>query len=200
MPIWSPDGEQILVSEPITTLPESRTDYRWITWRYQADGSGRARLPLPETGQVLDWSPDGAWLVTCSAGMDRLALVHSDGTGLRDLAASGVKLFPRFSPDGRHLSYISAPDLGNQERALWVAETGVEERRLIFKADRVGFGGPTCWSPDGKRIAAVLYDWKRLDNGSYEHTNPRIEILDANGESHHPLRLPRWHIYMADWR
>jgi RNA polymerase sigma-70 factor (ECF subfamily) len=200
VPIWSPDGKQILVSEPRTPLPESRADYRWITWRYQADGSGKARLPLPETSQVLDWSPDGDWLVSCSGGMDRLTLVRPDGTASRDLAASGLKLFPRFSPDGRRLSYVSARTLGDQERTLWVDAAGVADRRRIFEADGVGFYGPTCWSPDGKQIAAVLYDWKPLGNAGYEHTNFRIEIFDANGGSHHPLRLPRWRIYIADWR
>ncbi len=200
VPLWSPDGKQILVSEPITPPPETRADYRWITWRYQADGTGRVRLPLPETGQVLDWSPDGSWLVTCNGGMDRLTLIRPDGTGARELTGSGLKLSPRFSPHGRRLSYGSARTLGDEERSLWVAETGVEDRRRIFQADHVGLGGTTCWSPDGKWIAAVLYDWKRLGHDGYEHTNSRIEILDASGKSRRPLRLPRWHIYIADWR
>jgi RNA polymerase sigma factor (sigma-70 family) len=198
LPLWSPDGKQILVSETITPLPDKQADHRWTTWRYRVDGSGRVRMPLPETDQVLDWSPDGAWLVTRSSGMDRqLTLVRPNGTGARELASTGFMDFPRFSPDGRQLSFVV---VDGEQHALWVADTGAEGRRRVFKVDGVDFYGPTCWSPDGKRIAAVLRDRKRLGNGAYEYGNSRIEILDAKRDGHRALRLPRWHIYVADWR
>ena len=200
VPLWSPDGKRILVSEVQTPLPEARASYRWTTWCYQADGSGRAPLPLAETGQVLDWSADGTWLVTASGAMDRITLVHPDGTGARELKAPGLKLFPRFSPDGKRLSYISARSLGDEERSLWVADTVLLAPRLIFKATSTGLGGRTCWSPDGKRIVAVLHDWKPSGDGGYEHANSRIEILDAGGENRHRLHLPAWQLDIVDWR
>jgi RNA polymerase sigma-70 factor (ECF subfamily) len=197
IPLWSPDGKQILVSEVIKPPPEKREDFRWTTWRYQADGSGRVKLPVPQTGQVLDWSPDGAWLVALSGGMDRLTILRPDGTGARDLAGSGRKSFPRFSPDGRHLSFLLA---AGREHILCVAEAGVEDRGRISQVHRGDFYGPTCWSPDGKWIAGVLHDTEILGNGAYRFTNTRIEILDVRGGSHRPLRLPRWQIYIGDWR
>jgi hypothetical protein len=186
-PLWSPDGKQILVSEVITPLPEKREDFRWTTWRYQADGAGRVKLPVPQTGQVLDWSPDGAWLVALSGGQDRLTLLRPDGAGAREMGGSGLKSFPRFSPDGRHLSFLLA---AGREHILCVAETGVEDRGRVSQVHRGDFYGPTCWSPDGKWIAAVLHDTEILSDGTYRFTNTRIEILDVKGGIHRPLRLP----------
>jgi hypothetical protein len=60
-------------------------------------------------------------------------------------------------------------------------------------------GGTTCWSPDGKQIATVVYEWKRLDDGFSEHANSRIEIADTSSEGHRALRLPRWEFDLADW-
>jgi RNA polymerase sigma-70 factor (ECF subfamily) len=197
VPLWSPDGKQILVSEVIKPMPEKREDFRWTTWRYRVDGSGRVKLPVPQTGQVLDWSPDGAWLVAVSGGEDRLTLLRPDGTGARDLGGSGLKSFPRFSPDGRYLSFLLA---AGRERILCVAETGLEDRSRISMVRRADFYGQTCWSPDGKSIAAVLHDTEILGNGAYRFTNTRIEILDVSGGGHRPLRLPRWQIYIGDWR
>jgi hypothetical protein len=56
---WSPDGKQILVSAARGEGAKQPLE----SWRVNADGSGRDRLPVPETDFVFDWSPDGAWLL-----------------------------------------------------------------------------------------------------------------------------------------
>jgi RNA polymerase sigma-70 factor (ECF subfamily) len=197
VPLWSPDGKQILVSEVIKPPPEDRADFRWTTWCYRVDGSGRVKLPMPQTGQVQDWSPDGTWLATLSGGMDRLTILRPDGTGARELAGSGRMYSPRFSPDGRHVSFVLA---NGTAQSLWVAATVGEGRRRLFHAAGTDFLGPACWSPDGKRIAAALRDRKSLGNGGYGYTNARVEILDVTGAGRRPLRLPRWQVFIADWR
>ena len=40
------------------------------TWRVNADGTGRTRLPIPEGDLVLDASRDGTWLATRTMGGD----------------------------------------------------------------------------------------------------------------------------------
>ena len=70
---------------------EDGPDYRTFeTWRVNADGTGRTRLPIPEADLVLDCSRDGTWLATRTIGGEpahkgRLTLVHPDGTGARYL-------------------------------------------------------------------------------------------------------------------
>ena len=61
------------------------------TWRFNVDGSGAVKLPIPETDEVDDWSPDGRWLVTVSdrhpphGSGYQLYLMHPDGTDQRRL-------------------------------------------------------------------------------------------------------------------
>ena len=112
-------------------------DSRHETWRFNADGSGATKLPIPETDEVDDWSPDGHWLVTVS---DRhpphgrgyqLYLMHPDGTDQRRLTEGrGLNVHPRFSPDSRRVAYL------HQERgsnSLWVVNIDGSGRRRVLQ-------------------------------------------------------------------
>jgi hypothetical protein len=64
----------------------------------------------------------------------------------------------------------------------------------------------SCWSPDGKSLAYTMEDWQRDEKGkkfigSTEEANPRIALIDAEGENPRPLNLPRarW-LGSPDWR
>ena len=54
---WSPDGKQLIVAKWLSKPQDD--DMRHETWRFNADGSGATKLPIPETDEVDDWSPDG---------------------------------------------------------------------------------------------------------------------------------------------
>src|SRR5947199_143637 len=54
---WSPDGKSILVTRYTEQLKP-------VYWLLAADGSREERLPIPETDNVLDWSPHNDWLLT----------------------------------------------------------------------------------------------------------------------------------------
>jgi Tol biopolymer transport system component len=86
---WSPDGKQLIVVKWVGK--PSKGNMRFETWRFNADGSGAIRLPIPDQDEVDDWSPDGRWLVTVS---DRnipddsgyqLYIMRPDGTDERRL-------------------------------------------------------------------------------------------------------------------
>ena len=56
---WTNNGQQIVIGTPVGQKWD-----KFETWRVNADGTGRAKLPVPGTDLVLDCSRDGAWLAT----------------------------------------------------------------------------------------------------------------------------------------
>ena len=68
--------------------------------------------PLAQRGLYMppDWSPDGAQLaIALETGYATDIFLYAvDGSGRRNLTNSGAfELYPRFSPDGRHLAFVS---------------------------------------------------------------------------------------------
>ncbi len=75
---------------------------------------------------------------------------------------------PRWSPDGRHLAFVS--DRGEKNQ-LFVAPLGGGEARQVTKA-RHGISNP-AWSPDGKRVAYMAR------TGDYKESKERSPIEKA---------------------
>jgi Tol biopolymer transport system component len=104
------------------------------------------------TGMSIDLSPDGRTVV-----FDLLGHVYSmpaSGGVARCLTQdSGIALnfHPRFSPDGRHVAFVS--DRSGQN-SLWIANADGSNPRQIF-LDRDTRIAEPAWSEDGRRIAAV---------------------------------------------
>ncbi|MEJ7637889.1 MAG: hypothetical protein WKF75_07895 [Singulisphaera sp.] len=183
---------------------------RCETWRFNTDGSGATKLPIPETDEVHDWSSDGRWLVTVSdrhpphGSGYQLYLMRPDGTDQRRLTEDrGLNVCPRFSPDGRRIAYLHQE---RGENSLWVVNIDGSGRRQVFQEVNDTSPGQVCWSPDGKALAYKLEDWQRDENGKKfisdgEKANPRIAIMDDDGKNSRPLNLPRvgW-INAFDWR
>ena len=105
---WAPGGREVVLSEW-----RIKGRLRSKTWRMNMDGSGRVQLPIPDNELVLDWSPDGLWLLVCNrvyneTNKDTIIRRCADGTGPRPLIdakiASKVDA-GRFSPDGRRVAY-----------------------------------------------------------------------------------------------
>src|SRR5262249_53925395 len=96
-PFWSRDGRQLIVSGLGTAAgPQSA---RFETGRLNSDGTGRARLPFPETDIAIEWSADGTWLLVNSSRRPPDTLpanllarptyaIHPDGTGERLISLS----------------------------------------------------------------------------------------------------------------
>ena len=85
-PFWTNNGRQVVIGSPVGRPGGGKFE----TWRVNADGSGRTKLPVPETDLVLDCSADGTWLATRTNTHEdthrgQLTLIRSDGSGVRDL-------------------------------------------------------------------------------------------------------------------
>ena len=64
-PFWMNNGHQVVIASPI-----GQTWEKIETWRLNADGTGRVKLPIPDSELVLDCSLDGTWLATRTIGGD----------------------------------------------------------------------------------------------------------------------------------
>jgi TolB protein len=157
---WSPDGRALLVSY-------SDSDYTGLTAAIvNADGSGVQTLDTGMTTDYATWRPDGRQIVfrghDLEAGTSSAYIVDADGTNLRrlDIATQGDVDFEgmNWSPDGRHLSFMSAGELSGIEGwQINIADIGADGsltalHPLRFDADADHEYYPS-WSPDSSQIA-----------------------------------------------
>ncbi len=199
-PFWINDGRQVVIG----TWTDPGSD-RYETWRVNADGSGRTRLPIPEGDLVLDASRDGTWLATRTLGGDpnhigRLTLVHPDGTGARYLTEGSAK-DDRFSifkiaPDGRSVAYAEITTVDKVRHAeLFIVDIEGRQRRRIPSHFEPGTTVGVNWSPDGSRLV--------LNLTSGEDRQGSIVLVDLDGPNYHLRKIPlppgRWNLQVCDW-
>ncbi len=204
-PIWGPEGQGLIVVEPIPPA-DPKSPSRCVTWRIDDDGSHRVRLPIPETDQLWEWSPDGRWLAGDSMrdGIFDLVVMHPNGTERHEIGGSGSNEQVRFSPDSTRIAYLASsanPKAGMTGKSVGVVNPDGTGRRTIFKeADDQHLDG-LAWSPDGKQVATVLSTWTKIESGRVTPINPRLCIIDvADGQIHiltHPPALILGH---PEWR
>src|SRR5438132_7452287 len=118
-PLLSADGKEIIYDIESPQAKDGRRSFD--SWRCGAADGGRTKLPIPDADRVIDWSPDGQWLLTLRwgrrGGAVQLHIMRPDGTGEWRLSdGSGVISIARFSPDGKRLVYMHQEGIKN---ALW---------------------------------------------------------------------------------
>jgi Tol biopolymer transport system component len=214
-PVWSPDGKQIVgVACRWEDDPKGRRQH--ITRLVNRDGSGVKRLPLPQTDEVLDWSPDGQWFVTSSSrdkGPDlgyQLYRMRPDGTEQLRLTKGGQSCYARFSPDGRQIVYyhrdFSGPNRDVVE--LHVMDADGANDHIVLRSEGMNTFNQACWSPDGRRLAVVWFTWALKKDGTKvcgigEEHKHRIEIMDADGKNRREIKLGdavARYVCEPDWR
>jgi Tol biopolymer transport system component len=156
---WSPDGSTLLVSH-------SATDYKGFTASIvNADGSGLHELATGMTTDYATWRPDSDQIVfrghDLEADTSSAYIVKADGTDLHrlDIATQGDVDFEgmTWSPDGKHLSFMSAGVDGVSGWQINVADidadgtlTNLHPLRFDPKSDEEYY---PSWSPDSKQLA-----------------------------------------------
>jgi Tol biopolymer transport system component/DNA-binding winged helix-turn-helix (wHTH) protein len=150
-PHWSPDGEQIAYSG-------INPGGDWQIYLVSRDGSTSQRLPTDSpAGTDPTWSPDGDSILfgqpdarddTTRPNVLRIFNLKSGRTSTVP-GSEGLRS-PRFSPDGRYISAISATDdklmLFDVARQRWTAQRGPKN------------AGFQCWSKDSKFVYFLMLD------------------------------------------
>lgn len=110
-------------------------------------------------------SPDGQWCavevtrwdIAKDESFSEIWLLRTDGRQQRQLTNSGGKNSqPKWSPDGRHIAFISQRAGDNQPQIYIIAPTGGEARRV----SRLPFTPSALkWSADGKQLFFIAWTW-----------------------------------------
>ena len=135
-----------------------------------AQEAGRRKLTLDDLYRMRsvsgpEISPDGAWVAyTVSvpdtaedqADSDIWMTSWEGGRSVRLTSSKASEHAPRWSPDGRFLSFLSGRDDSRQVDQVWLLNrTGGEAQRIT---DLPGGVSEYAWSPDGKRLALIVSD------------------------------------------
>jgi Tol biopolymer transport system component len=183
-PFWSPDGKQLMMAVGKGEVPGTKMT-NTETLIVNADGSEPRKLPIAETEQVDDWSPDGTWVLTGShrdQGVGyQIYRMRLDGTDARRLTATGkgvLNLDGRISPDGRQVVYFR---IGDRQSGIWVMDADGSNSRRVFEASERAIPGAPAWSPDGQRIACSVHSERRHEKGYLEMIDYKLVIVDLKG-------------------
>jgi dipeptidyl aminopeptidase/acylaminoacyl peptidase len=154
-------------------------------------------------------SPDGEWIAytvrTSDSLQDKLIshiwITNWEGTEHRQLTFSKEgESHPRWSPDGRYLSFLSSRGVEGETDQVWLMPRngGEAERVTYFKADVSDFS----WSPNSSRLALIVGDPDPDKPGEGEKSKTQKPIVidryyfkeDKIGF----LRTLRDHLYVFD--
>lgn len=132
----------------------------------------------------LSMAPDGgavAYLVTSydkdsDQSIAALWLTDWDGKEDRQLTRGESVSAPRFSPDGRYLSFLSARPAGATTQLWMLDRRGGEPRQLSHVSGEIE---DYAWSPDGTRVVLVMQagDGSAGDDGAPRRVRPLV--IDA---------------------
>jgi dipeptidyl aminopeptidase/acylaminoacyl peptidase len=152
----------------------------------------------------LHMAPDGAAVAYLVTSYDQQSDESRSALWLVDWAAKeSIQLTrgesvsePRFSPDGRYLSFLSARPSGDKSQ-LWVLDRrGGESRQLTHVTGELT---SYEWSPDAQRVVLVMHAGEGADGKS-----PQPIVIDAFEFKHdkegYLSAASRSHLYLLDVR
>jgi dipeptidyl aminopeptidase/acylaminoacyl peptidase len=148
-----------------------------------ADAPARRLLTPDDLYRVEDISdpqvsPDGLWVAYVVTLNDResdeahaaIWMVSWDGTQRLSLtAAADGTAKPRWSPDGRYISFLSTPT-GSEKPQLMLLDRRGGDARALTKVE--GDIGEYAWAPDGKRLVFTMVQ-------GAAGTAPKPIVIDA---------------------
>jgi Tol biopolymer transport system component len=173
---WSPDSQYILFW-PVPLFSSSLLADGTSLMAIPATGGKPAKLveSMLAYADFLAWSPDGKLLaVTAGGGREtwshkRIASVEPTSGTLTYLTDEKTAAFSSaWSPDGHHLAYVAAPDIGfvgggeeakagAAKRRIWVMKRDGSEKRQLTHVAAYRDERP-LWSADSSHILFMRLD------------------------------------------
>jgi Tol biopolymer transport system component len=121
-----------------------------VSYRVNLDGSGTAQLAAIPPGQWLPIAPDGTQATYISSD-GYLEIMNIDGTDRRTLVKQAIVGTNSWSPDGKHIAFIST---SQGEDELYVINT--DGSGLVNVTNHPGYSDfLPVWSPDVLHLAFV---------------------------------------------
>lgn len=177
-PLWSPDGQRLAFYRDGGQL-----------FAMNPDGSELRQLTEDSVGHAV-WSSDGTQFAFVSFDTpDDIFTMTLDGKVRERLTdTKACEAAPQWSPTGRAIAYLAAPDLtgnvylrGSENEVIALTDTSIDIRAFD-------------WSPDGKLMAVIGRTGDPLSYSQdlylLDTTNGRLSSLtDTSTEEE---SLPRW--------
>jgi Tol biopolymer transport system component len=110
------------------------------------------------TQEVIDspaWSAGGDFLIFRNSGQPQRIPVKG-GTPESSAARPDTGKTPHVSPDGKQGATLAG---SHPNTLLTVTDTANKSKRVIAKLPAGGTIGVNPWSPDGKRLTFISYQW-----------------------------------------
>lgn len=165
---WAPEGHRMVSSDNYRILnPET------MKWEEPSPCEGDIQLEENRVGGFTIWSSNGLLIGRVVGSIVESEDIPKDiqldclGEGeWKQVLAEGIQsdsttLAPEFSPDGSKIAWMEQERVpgGPTKRRLMVMDSTGGVPKLLIADDELGgarFTGAWAWSPDGRRIAAVV--------------------------------------------
>lgn len=210
---WAPDGKRLIATTCAYKAVNNQAVLRMQAWLLNADGSGKERLPIPDTHLVLDWSANGKFLLTWVPPRtqpraatprfpDVLYVMRPDGSDVRRVSPEGMgSWYGRISPDSCRIAYQAYEEAANwsnpsaklsvPRRTVSIMTSAGTDCGAVIRSDDVGVPSHMCWSPDGKYLAIEVHKMTKTWLGGWSFPREsRIDICDLKGKRVRTLTAP----------
>lgn len=201
-PRWSPDGEKIAFrSDYLRSLNTFRL------WTVLSKG-GEPKLVLDRSMGTFTWSPDGEKIIFVqrkAPNYSILMTVPAKGGDPEEMSTIHGEIgYLHLSPDGRSIVFtysIRPSKYANDTEYMKKRLSGIStipvdggEPRTLIAADKEGLWYSCCrWSPDGRKIAFILFDYEQYKKeGVYS-----IWTMDVDGRE--PKLITKGGEYILCW-
>jgi Tol biopolymer transport system component/DNA-binding winged helix-turn-helix (wHTH) protein len=149
---WSPDGRYIAYS--------SDRGGKFDIWVQQVSGGNPIQITKgPGNHWQPDWSPDGKYIAYRSEdGEGALYIAPALGGAGLERKISSFGYFPRWSPDGSQILFLTKGFGSGLSSAVYVVRRDEGSPRLVQADNPQGFWVVSAaWHPDGKRISMRIW-------------------------------------------
>ena len=153
-PAWAMDGKSVSFFE--AGKPK----------RSKLDGAEPMDAPeLPLVNRTLDVTPNGQWIYFASArsGTSHVWKMNAEGADQAQVTQDEYQDFdPHLSPDGTRLVFLSALQALVKDTDVLLRVMNLTDGKITVVAKLIGGRGtlgPGPWSPDGKRLTFVSYQY-----------------------------------------